>query len=67
MKQYTLRLDNTRKRPIVILNMGNILDGDSVYVRHMGDAIFKIPTAAMLIKSVDGIDRLELTEETLCG
>lgn len=35
-------------------------DGDSAYSRYMGDAIFKIPTAAMLSKIVDGIDKLEL-------
>lgn len=35
-------------------------DGESAYARYMGDAIFKIPTAAMLSKIVDGIDRLEL-------
>lgn len=30
-------------------------DGDSAYARYMGDAIFKIPTAAMLSKIVDGM------------
>ena len=35
-------------------------DGDSAYAKYMGDAIFKSPTAAMLSKIVDGIDRLEL-------
>lgn len=35
-------------------------DGDSTYAKYMGDAIFKIPTAAMLTKIVDGIDKLEL-------
>lgn len=35
-------------------------DGDSAYAKYMGDAIFKIPTAAMLTKIVDGIDKLEL-------
>ena len=35
-------------------------DGDSAYAKYMGDAIFKIPTAAMLSKIVDGIDKLEL-------
>lgn len=35
-------------------------DGDSAYARYMGDAIFKIPTPAMLTKIVDGIDKLEL-------
>jgi type I restriction enzyme M protein len=29
----------------------------------MGDAIFKIPTAAMLTKIEDGIDKLELGDE----
>lgn len=35
-------------------------DGESAYAKYMGDAIFKIPTAAMLTKIVDGIDKLEL-------
>lgn len=35
-------------------------DNESAYSRYMGDAIFKIPTAAMLTKIVDGIDKLEL-------
>ena len=35
-------------------------DGDSAYAKYMGDAIFKIPTAAILTKIVDGIDKLEL-------
>lgn len=35
-------------------------DGDSAYSKYMGDAIFKIPTASMLTKIVDGIDGLEL-------
>lgn len=35
-------------------------DGDSAYSKYMGDAIFKIPTPAMLSKLVDGIDSLEL-------
>lgn len=42
-------------------------DGDSAYARYMGDAIFKIPTAAMLSKIVDGIDKLELGEEDSKG
>ena len=42
-------------------------DGDSAYARYMGDAIFKIPTAAMLSKIVDGIDRLELGDEDSKG
>ena len=37
-------------------------DGTSAYSRYMGDAIFKIPTAAMLSKIIDGIDKLELGE-----
>lgn len=37
-------------------------DGDSAYSKYMGDAIFKIPTPAMLSKLVDGIDSLELGE-----
>ena len=37
-------------------------DGESAYSRYMGDAIFKIPTAAMLSKIVDGIDKLELDD-----
>lgn len=35
-------------------------DGNSAYSRYMGDAIFKIPTAAMLSKIIDSIDKLEL-------
>lgn len=35
-------------------------DGDSAYSKYMGDAIFKIPTALMLAKIVDGIDKLEM-------
>ena len=42
-------------------------DGDSAYSRYMGDAIFKIPTAAMLTKIVDGIDQLELGNEDTKG
>ncbi|MGN0169514.1 MAG: N-6 DNA methylase [Lachnospiraceae bacterium] len=42
-------------------------DGDSAYSRYMGDAIFKIPTAAMLSKIVDGIDKLELGDEDSKG
>ena len=42
-------------------------DGDSAYARYMGDAIFKIPTAAMLSKIVDGIDKLELGDEESKG
>ena len=42
-------------------------DGDSAYAKYMGDAIFKIPTPAMLSKIVDGIDKLELGEEDSKG
>lgn len=35
-------------------------DGNSAYSKYMGDAIFKIPTAPMLAKIVDGIDKLEM-------
>lgn len=42
-------------------------DGDSAYARYMGDAIFKIPTAAMLSKIVDGIDKLELGDRDSKG
>lgn len=42
-------------------------NGESAYSRYMGDAIFKIPTAAMLTKLVDGIDKLELGDEDSKG
>lgn len=42
-------------------------DGDSAYAKYMGDAIFKIPTPAMLSKIIDGIDKLELGEEDSKG
>ncbi|PWT28767.1 type I restriction-modification system subunit M [Butyrivibrio fibrisolvens] len=42
-------------------------DGDSAYSKYMGDAIFKIPTSAMLTKIVDGIDQLELGDEDTKG
>lgn len=42
-------------------------DGDSAYARYMGDAIFKIPTAGMLTKIVDGIDKLELGDDDSKG
>ncbi len=42
-------------------------DGDSAYSKYMGDAIFKIPTPAMLTKIVDGIDQLELGNEDTKG
>lgn len=37
-------------------------DGDSAYSKYMSDAIFEIPTANILTKIVDGIDKLELGE-----
>lgn len=42
-------------------------DGDSAYAKYMGDAIFKIPTPAMLSKIVDGIDGLDLSEADTKG
>ncbi len=42
-------------------------DEDSAYSKYMGDAIFKIPTAAMLTEIVDGIDQLELGNEDTKG
>ncbi len=42
-------------------------DGDSAYSKYMGDAIFKVPTPAMLTKIVDGIDQLELGDEDTKG
>ncbi len=42
-------------------------NGDSAYSRYMGDAIFKIPTPAMLTKIVDGIDKLELGDDDSKG
>ncbi len=42
-------------------------DGDSAYSKYMGDAIFKVPTPAMLTKLIDGIDGLELGEEDTKG
>lgn len=42
-------------------------DGDSAYSKYMGDAIFKIPTASMLSKIVDGIEQLELGDEDTKG
>lgn len=42
-------------------------DGESAYARYMGDAIFKIPTAAMLSKIVDGIDNLDLGDDDSKG
>lgn len=42
-------------------------DGESSYSKYMGDAIFKIPTPAMLTKIVDGIDKLNLGEDDSKG
>lgn len=42
-------------------------DGDSAYSKYMGDAIFKVPTPAMLTKLIDGIDGLELGEADTKG
>lgn len=42
-------------------------DTQSAYARYMGDAIFKIPTSAMLSKIVDGIDKLELGDADTKG
>ena len=43
-----------------IKNLHN--DEESAYARYMGDAIFKIPTAGLLSKIVDGIDGLNIQE-----
>ena len=42
-------------------------DGDSAYSKYMGDAIFKVPTPAMLTKLIDGIDGLELGDSDSKG
>ena len=42
-------------------------DGESAYSKYMGDAIFKIPTPAMLTKIVDGIDKLKLGDSDSKG
>lgn len=42
-------------------------DGDSAYSRYMGDAIFKIPTPAMLSKIIDGISNLDLGDTDTKG
>lgn len=42
-------------------------DGDSAYAKYMGDAVFKIPTAAMLVKVIEGIDQLDLAGEDSKG
>ena len=48
-----------------IKNLHN--DKESAYARYMGDAIFKIPTAGLLSKIVDGIDGLNIQEATEGG
>ena len=42
-------------------------DGDSAYAKYMGDAVFKIPTPAMLVKIIDGISGLDLAGEDSKG
>lgn len=42
-------------------------DGDSAYSKYMGDAIFKVPTPAMLTKLIDGIDALDLGDSDSKG
>ncbi|OPJ59647.1 type I restriction-modification system subunit M [Clostridium oryzae] len=42
-------------------------DGDSAYAKYMGDAIFKVPTPAMLTKLIDGIDSLNLGDADTKG
>ena len=42
-------------------------NGDSAYSKYMGDAIFKVPTPAMLTKLIDGIDGLELGDSDSKG
>ncbi len=42
-------------------------DGDSAYSRYMGDAIFKIPTPAILSKIIDGISNLDLGDTDTKG
>lgn len=42
-------------------------DGDSAYARYMGDAIFKIPTPAMLSKIIEGISNLDLGDADTKG
>ena len=42
-------------------------DGDSAYAKYMGDAVFKIPTPAMLTKLIDGISGLSLDEDDSKG
>ena len=42
-------------------------DGDSAYAKYMGDAVFKTPTPAMLVKIIDGISGLDLAGEDSKG
>jgi len=43
-------------------------NGESAYAKYMGDAIFKIPTPAMLTKIVDSIDKLKFGNHNfICG
>lgn len=42
-------------------------DGDSAYSKYMDDAIFKIPTSAMLTKIIDAIDKLKLGDDDTKG
>ena len=42
-------------------------DGESAYSKYMGDAIFKVPTPAMLTKLIDGIDGLEMGDSDSKG
>jgi type I restriction enzyme M protein len=42
-------------------------DGDSAYSKYMGDAIFKIPTPAMLLKIIDGVSNLDLDDADTKG
>lgn len=39
------------------------LSSESAYSKYMGDTIFKIPTAAMLSKIIDGIENLGIGDE----
>lgn len=42
-------------------------DKSSAYSKYMGDAIFKIPTALMLSKIVDAIDKLPMNDKEVKG
>jgi type I restriction enzyme M protein len=42
-------------------------DKDSAYAKYMGDAIFMIPTPAMLQKVVDGIDNIPMKDRDTKG